>query len=131
MSRVHDKDVDNTDQPPASEPAGKVEFDSRGNSVWRWARDVIESTSVLLKRLENKDLALEPTQKVPVMRGAGRSAEAGAKAAGRAERRQAEPKVAARHPAMQRERARGQRRRFRPLQLALIVSPRARASRLL
>ncbi len=31
---------------------------------------MIESTSVLLKRLENKDLALEPTQKVPVMRGA-------------------------------------------------------------
>ena len=71
MSRVPDKDVDDTDQPAPIEPAaGRVEFDSRGNSVWRWARDVIESTSVLLKRLENKDLALEPTQKVPVMRGA-------------------------------------------------------------
>ena len=57
MNRAHDKDVENT-EPPASEPAGKVEFDSRGNSVWRWARDVLESTSVLLKRLENKDLAL-------------------------------------------------------------------------
>ena len=32
MNRAHDKDVENT-APPASEPAGKVEFDSRGNSV--------------------------------------------------------------------------------------------------
>ena len=70
MGRVHDKDVDDA-EPPSPEPAGKVEFDSRGNSVWRWARDVIESTSVLLKRLENKDLALESTQTVPVVRGAG------------------------------------------------------------
>jgi hypothetical protein len=44
-----------------------VEFNSRGNSVWRWARYVLDSTSILLKRLENKDLALEPTQKVPVL----------------------------------------------------------------
>ena len=57
-------------EPGPTEPAGRVEVDSRGNSVWRWARDVIESTSVLLKRLENKDLALEPTQKVPIVRGA-------------------------------------------------------------
>ena len=77
--------------PPASEPAGKVEFDSRGNSVWRWARDVLESTSVLLKRLESKDLAIEPTQKVPIMRGAGAKPSAMAK--------QAESKAAARHPA--------------------------------
>jgi len=49
-------------------PAGRVEIDSRGNSVWRWARDVLDSTSVLLKRLENRDLALEPTQKVRTQR---------------------------------------------------------------
>jgi hypothetical protein len=54
-------------EPPSQEPAGRVEFDSRGNSVWRWARDVLDSTSILLKRLENNDLALEPTQKVPVV----------------------------------------------------------------
>ena len=69
MARVTDKDVDAAER-PAPEPAGRVEFDSRGNSVWRWARDMIESTSVLLKRLENKDLTLEPTQRVPVMGGA-------------------------------------------------------------
>ena len=78
--------------------AGRVEFDSRGNSVWRWARDVIESTSVLLKRLENKDLALEPTQKVPVMRGAdGASEGLEAESCGR---KPADRQVAAvRHPA--------------------------------
>jgi hypothetical protein len=93
MSRANDKDVENA-APPASEPAGKVEFDSRGNSVWRWARDVLENTSVLLKRLEVKDLALEPTQKVPVMRGAG--AAPSTKSAATA--KPTETKPVARHP---------------------------------
>ena len=99
MSRPHDKDVDDT--PPASEAAGKVEFDSRGNSVWRWARDVLESTSVLLKRLENKELALEPTQKVPVVGGADADRKGAKRAAKHAE---AKPVTRPRHPAMQRER---------------------------
>ena len=64
---------------------GRVEVDSRGNSVWRWEREDGEddSTSILLKRLENQDLALEPTQKVPVARpvkpGAKPAAKPGAK----------------------------------------------------
>jgi len=58
-----------TPEPAGEQPAGRVEFDSRGNSVWRWARDALDSTSILLKRLENKDLALEPTRKVPIVRG--------------------------------------------------------------
>jgi hypothetical protein len=57
------------DSRTVQEPAGKVEIDSHGNRVWRWAREVLESTSVLLKRLDNKDLAIEPTQKVPVISG--------------------------------------------------------------
>ena len=74
MGRVHDKDPEqaepaSTEPAAAAEPAGRVEVDSRGRNVWRWARDVLESTSVLLKRLENNDLALEPTQKVPIVRG--------------------------------------------------------------
>jgi len=75
MSRVPDKDFEQAEPAPTAEaaataePAGRVEVDSRGHNVWRWARDVIENTSVLLRRLENKDLALEPTQKVPIMRG--------------------------------------------------------------
>jgi hypothetical protein len=66
MSRAQDKDVGESEA-RAEESPGKVEFDSRGKAIWRWARDKLDSTSVLLKRLENKNLALEPTQKVPVI----------------------------------------------------------------
>jgi hypothetical protein len=75
MAQTKDKEIV-TPEPASEEPAGRVEFDSRGNSVWRWARDVLDSTSILLKRLENKDLALEPTQKVPVL-GSGKPAKLG------------------------------------------------------
>ena len=67
MAQTKDIETPTSEQPASQEPAGRVEFDSRGNSVWRWARDVLDSTSILLKRLENKDLALEPTQKVPTI----------------------------------------------------------------
>jgi hypothetical protein len=100
MSGAPDKDVDKDATQPTSEPAGKVEFDSRGNSVWRWARDVLESTSVLLKRLENHDLALEPTQKVPIMKGDQR-----APANSKAQARAAEPvNPKSKHPALREER---------------------------
>jgi hypothetical protein len=78
----HDDDAATGERGLVKNPAGKVEIDSRGRSVWRWACEVLESTSVLLKRLENRDLALEPTQKVPIQRSpAGRLP--GAKAQGR------------------------------------------------
>src|SRR6187549_4012135 len=70
MSRAHHKDVHRGEAPapePASESPGKVVVDARGRNVWQWAKDVLDSTSVLLKRLENKDLALEPTRKVPIL----------------------------------------------------------------
>jgi hypothetical protein len=110
MSRAHDKDVEAVEPPvaePASQPPGKVVIDGRGHNVWQWAKDVIESTSVLLKRLENKDLALEPTRKVPILseKGAGSSApkpgDSKTKAA-----KQTDSKSVGRHPALQRERAR-------------------------
>jgi hypothetical protein len=71
MAHSDEKQPDERDESSVKikSPAGSVEFDSRGRSVWRWARSVIDSTSVLLKRLENHDLALEPTQKVPIARG--------------------------------------------------------------
>ena len=62
MSRAHHKDGKHVELPPTgpeTESPGKVVVDSRGHSVWQWAKDVLENTSVLLKRLENKDLALE------------------------------------------------------------------------
>lgn len=70
MSRAQQKDVKQPEPPatdPTTERAGKVVVDARGRNVWQWAKDVIENTSVLLKRLENKDLALESTHKVPVL----------------------------------------------------------------
>lgn len=71
MGRPNDKEA----PPPAEAPAevdrpGRVVVDNRGRNVWQWAKSAVDSTSILLKRLENKDLALEPTQKVPVMPGA-------------------------------------------------------------
>jgi len=66
--------VDKETPAPAETPVeagrpGRVVVDNRGRNVWQWARAALDSTSILLKRLENKDLAIEPTQKVPVMRG--------------------------------------------------------------
>jgi hypothetical protein len=69
MGRAVDKQIHDDGSQTVSEPAGKVEVDSEGNRVWRWAREVLENTSVLLKRLDNKDLALEPTEKNPVLGG--------------------------------------------------------------
>ena len=66
----HPKDQDGDSLTTDHGAAGGMEVDSKGNRVWRWARGVLDSTSVLLKRLENKDLALDPTAKVPIMRGA-------------------------------------------------------------
>jgi hypothetical protein len=114
MSRPHRKDVQ-PPKPPVNEPAmesvGKVVVDNRGRNVWKWAKDVtkdvLDSTSVLLKRLENKDLALEPTRKVPVIsekdakQNAAKPGDSTTKAA-----RGADSKSAARHPALQRERRR-------------------------
>jgi hypothetical protein len=91
MAVASDKKGASTQESPAGSGAearpGKVEVDSRGRNVWRWAREGVDSTSVLLKGLENDDLALEPTRKVPVVPNAepaGRRppADGGAKAAG-------------------------------------------------
>ena len=114
MSRPHPKDVQEPTAPanePAKESVGKVVVDNRGRNVWKWAKDVtkdvLDSTSVLLKRLENKDLALEPTRKVPVIsekdakRSTAKPGDSKAKAS-----KEADAKSAARHPAMQRERPR-------------------------
>src|SRR5688500_12264473 len=110
MSRAHHKDGKRVEPPvtdPETESPGKVVVDSRGHSVWQWAKDVLENTSVLLKRLENKDLALEPTQKVPVLPGRQPSEKgAGSKGAKRADSnakaaKETASKSAAWHPAMQ------------------------------
>ena len=76
MAHPEDKQSSTPEQAPVEESrAGRVVVDSRGRNVWQWAKAAIDSTSILLKRLENKDLALEPTQKVPIMRGANSRAD--------------------------------------------------------
>jgi hypothetical protein len=109
MSRAHDEDTAQVEQPPvpASEPPGKVVVDARGRNVWKWAKDVLDSTSVLLKRLENKDLALEPTRKVPIV--SEKDAKLKAATPGDSKTKGAkgvESKSAAQHPALQRARPR-------------------------
>ncbi len=55
-------------------PAGHVEFDSRGNSIWCWNSEPGDSTSILLRRLENDSLALEATRPVPALRARSKAA---------------------------------------------------------
>jgi hypothetical protein len=97
MSRVPNKGVERAES-TTGEPVGRVVVDSRGHNVWQWARDVVESTSVLLKRLDNHALALEPTQKVPVVHQEPTlNVQKGKPAAKQS------AQAAPRHPALQRE----------------------------
>ena len=103
MGRAPNERAPDDGSQTVQEPAGKVEIDSHGNRVWRWAREVLDNTSVLLKRLENKDLALEPTQKVPVMRGGDKAGQKQSSPRGAAPRADENDKP--RHPAARRDRA--------------------------
>jgi hypothetical protein len=49
---------------------GRVQIDQRGRNVWHWNDDQMDSTSILLKRLENTELELEPTRKVRAQKSA-------------------------------------------------------------
>jgi hypothetical protein len=60
---------------PKTNPAGHVEFDSRGNSVWHWDIEQSDSTSRLLESLDIDDLELEPTRSVRMRDKAERPAE--------------------------------------------------------
>lgn len=59
--------VDDTQKlvrPISQGTAGKVVIDSRGRNVWQWQDTQLDSTSIVLKRLENDSLELEPTRRV-------------------------------------------------------------------
>ena len=43
------------------DPMGQVETDPQGNRVWKWATDTLGSTSRILARLTENDLALAET----------------------------------------------------------------------
>src|SRR5690606_10127732 len=64
MTHTHDEcgtEQDAEERPQS--PFGRVETDSRGRNVWRWARGLADSTSVLLKKL-SAPLELEVTQRI-------------------------------------------------------------------
>ena len=42
-------------------PGGRITVDGRGRNIWKWENEH-DSTSILLKQLENDALALEPTR---------------------------------------------------------------------
>ena len=56
--------------PVRQSEAGGVVVDSRGRNVWEWKDEQLDSTSVVLQRLENNALELESTRKVPVAKDA-------------------------------------------------------------
>lgn len=45
--------------------AGRVEF-SGGKAIWQWDQDANDSTSILIKSLDNSDLELEATRRTPI-----------------------------------------------------------------
>ena len=53
-------------RPVAKNEAGSVVVDNRGRNIWQWKDEQLDSTSIVLKRLENDALELESTRKVPV-----------------------------------------------------------------
>jgi hypothetical protein len=60
MATRRDKQID----PSASSAPGRIAVDSRGRNVWQWNPDQLDSTTIMLKSLENSDLALEPTRRI-------------------------------------------------------------------
>lgn len=71
----------NTSKPiaPSFVCPGRVTVDQRGHSVWQWEGMDTDSTSLLLKRLENDALELEPTRSVPTPGGTGPTARGAAR----------------------------------------------------
>ena len=45
--------------------AGRVDFDG-GKAVWQWDQDANDSTSILIKSLDNPELQLEATRRTPI-----------------------------------------------------------------
>lgn len=50
-----------------SDAPRRIVFDRRGNPVWEWSAEEGDSTSVLLRKLDNDALALEPTRRTPAL----------------------------------------------------------------
>lgn len=46
----------------SSDAPGRIAVDSRGRNIWQWNDDQLDSTTIMLQRLDNSALALEPTR---------------------------------------------------------------------
>ena len=53
--------------------AGRVDFKS-GKAVWQWDQDANDSTSILIKSLDNPEIELEATRKTPIAARPSKSA---------------------------------------------------------
>jgi hypothetical protein len=62
---------------------GSVAVDARGRNVWHFHGESIDSTSMMLQKLDNPSLALEPTRKTKQLES-GKDAAAGKAPAGNA-----------------------------------------------
>ncbi len=62
---------------------GNIAVDSRGRNVWHFHGESIDSTSMMLQKLDNPSLALEPTLKTRKL-DSGKDAAAGKAATGKA-----------------------------------------------
>jgi hypothetical protein len=101
MDRSRDKPPqgprDSRDSQDSRDPKGKqnltpgnVTVDSRGRNVWHFHGESIDSTSMMLQKLENPSLALEPTRKTRQL-DAGSDAPGGKGPAGKASTGKASP----------------------------------------
>lgn len=55
--------------------AGRIDFQG-GKAVWQWSQDANDSTSILIKSLDNPELELEKTQRTQIARDASKRAPA-------------------------------------------------------
>lgn len=46
--------------------AGRIEFKG-GKAIWQWSQDANDSTSILIKSLDNPEIELEKTQRTPIV----------------------------------------------------------------
>jgi hypothetical protein len=49
-----------------NDAAGRVEFKG-GKAVWQWSQGANDSTSILIRSLDNPELELEKTQRTPIV----------------------------------------------------------------